>query len=64
MKVLGHYYVYIDDPNDPGDFQGSGNLKAASAIVLWLDPGVTCEDGSLPGPAATNPVIREVGLTS
>ncbi|MBT8164885.1 MAG: hypothetical protein HKO63_03895 [Acidimicrobiia bacterium] len=64
MKVLGHYFIYIDNPNEADDFQGSGNLKAASAIVLWLDPGVTCVDGSLPGPAATNPVIREVGLTS
>jgi hypothetical protein len=62
MKVLGHYFVYIDDPNDPTDFQGSGNLKVASAIVLWLDEGVTCADGTMPGPAATNPEIREVGL--
>lgn len=64
MKVLGHYYIYIDDPNEADDFQGSGNLKAASAIVLWLDPNVTCANDSLPGPSATNPVIREVGLTS
>lgn len=64
MKVLGHYFIYIENPNEADDFQGSGNLKAASAVVLWLDPGVTCEDGTLPGPSATNPVIREVGLTS
>ena len=64
MKVLGHYFIYIENPNEADDFQGSGNLKAASAVVLWLDPGVTCQDGTLPGPSATNPVIREVGLTS
>ena len=64
MKVLGHYYIYINNPITADDFQGSGNLKAASAIVLWLDPAATCKDGSLPGPSATNPVIREVGLTS
>ena len=64
MKVLGHYFVYIDDPNDADDFQGSGNLKVASAIVLWMGPNATCADGTMPGPAATNPIIREVGLTS
>jgi hypothetical protein len=64
MKVLGHYYIYIENPDEADDFQGSGNLKAASAIVLWLDPGVTCADKTLPGASATNPVIREVGLTS
>jgi Flp pilus assembly protein TadG len=64
MKVLGHYFIYIDDPNDADDFQGSGNLKTASSKVLWLDPGVRCADDTMPGPAATNPVIREVGLTS
>lgn len=64
MKVLGHYFIYIEDPNDADDFQGSGNLKTASAVVLWLDAGVTCADDTMPGPAATNPVIREVGLTS
>ena len=64
MKVLGQYFIYIENPDEADDFQGSGNLKAASAIVLWLDPGVTCADKTLPGAAATNPVIREVGLTS
>lgn len=64
MKVLGHYFIYIDDPDQAEDFQGSGNLKTASATVLWLDSGVTCADDTMPGPAATNPVIREVGLTS
>lgn len=64
MKVLGHYYIYINKPISADDFQGSGNLKAASAIVLWLDPAVTCKDNTLPGPSATNPVIHEVGLTS
>ncbi len=64
MKVLGHYLIYIENPNDADDFLGSGNLKAASAIVLWLAPGATCADGTLAGPSATNPVIREVGLTS
>ncbi|NNF10636.1 MAG: hypothetical protein HKN74_10160 [Acidimicrobiia bacterium] len=63
MKVLGHYFIYIENPNDAGDFQGSGNLKVASAIVLWLGPNAACSDGTLPGPAATNDPIREVGLT-
>jgi hypothetical protein len=65
MKVLGHYFVYIENPDEGDDFQGSGNLKVASAIVLWLNPepgAVTCKDDTMPGAAATNPVIREVGL--
>ncbi|MGI9649256.1 MAG: pilus assembly protein TadG-related protein [Acidimicrobiia bacterium] len=64
MKVLGHYFIYIDDPNEADDFQGSGNLKTASSKVLWLGPNAKCADDTMPGPAATNPVIREVGLTS
>ena len=62
MKVLGHYFVFIADPNDADDFQGSGNLKQASAIVIWLGPNASCADGTMPGAAATNPEIREVGL--
>ncbi len=65
MKVLEHYYVYIENPDEATDFQGSGNLKTASAIVLWLGDDPKCAgSGELPGPSATNPVIREVGLTS
>jgi hypothetical protein len=62
MKVLGHYYIYIDDPNSADDFIGSGNLKHASAQVLWMDPEAKCLDGSPPGPSATNPPILEVSL--
>jgi Flp pilus assembly protein TadG len=65
MKVLGHYFVFIENPDEATDFQGSGNLKAASATVLWLGDDPKCAgSGELPGPSATNPVIREVGLTS
>jgi hypothetical protein len=64
MKVLGHYYVYIDNPNNPGDFIGSGNLKTASTKVLWVDPeNIKCATtGFAPGPSATNPPIFEVSL--
>ena len=62
MKVLGHYYIYIDKPNSADDFIGSGNLKHASSKVLWMDPEAKCANGSPPGPSATNPPILEVSL--
>ncbi len=64
MKVLGHYYIYIADPDSADDFIGSGNLKQASAKVLWMDPEAKCANGSPPGPSATNPPILEVSLDS
>ena len=64
MKVLGHYYIYIDSPISGDDFIGSGNLKTASSKVLWVDKdNIECETaGFLPGPSATNPPILEVSL--
>ena len=61
-ETIRNYYIYVDEPNDADDFQGSGNLKTASSKVLWLDPSATCQDGSLPGPSATTPPILEVLL--
>lgn len=64
MKVLGHYYIYIADPDNGNDFIGSGNLKTASSHVLWVDvDDIECATpGFLPGPSATNPPILEVSL--
>lgn len=53
MKVLGHYIIYVDDPNDSGDFHGSGNLKRASSKVLWLSEDTVCADGTQLGAAGT-----------
>lgn len=36
------------NPNDPSDFQGSGNLKKADGIVMWWGPNTECQ-----GPGST-----------
>jgi hypothetical protein len=48
VKVVGFYWVIIVDPNDPGDWQGSGNLKESSADIIWFGPNAKCEDDSIP----------------
>ncbi len=64
MKVLGHYYVYIDAPSKAGDFIGNNNLKHSSSKVLWVDfANTTCADAAFaPGPSGTNAPIRNVLL--
>ncbi len=64
MKVLGHYYIYIDAPNNAGHFIGSGNLKHADSKILWINPdNIACATpGLLPGPSATNPAVANVTL--
>ncbi len=42
VKIVGAHFIYIADPNDPSDFIGGGQLKTASAKVLWLGPDVEC----------------------
>ena len=42
VKFVDFYWLIIENPNDPGDFQGSGNLKTADGIVMWWGPNVEC----------------------
>lgn len=42
VKIVGHYFIYIEDPNDASDFVGGGQLKRASAKVIWMGPNVNC----------------------
>lgn len=42
VKVLGGYFIYLDEPNDPGDFSGGGKIKSATAKVVWLGPDASC----------------------
>jgi Flp pilus assembly protein TadG len=49
MKIVGMVDVIIVDPNDAGDFLGSGNLKASSAIVMWYGPNARCATGGAYG---------------
>ena len=42
IKVVGALDIILIDPNQPGDFTGGGNLKDASAIVMWYGPNTTC----------------------
>jgi hypothetical protein len=53
MKVLGDYIVYIADPDEASDFNGSGSLKRASSYVLWLSEATKCIDGTAIGVAGT-----------
>ncbi len=48
VKFVGFYWVIIVNPNDPSDFQGSGNLKTADGIVMWWGPNTECQ-----GPGST-----------
>lgn len=48
MKVVGSYFLYIDDPNGPEDFQGSGQLKRASSKIIWLGPDAECVGPNAP----------------
>jgi hypothetical protein len=45
VKIVGFFDVIVIDPNDPSDFQGSGNLKTSSAIIMWYGPNAICADG-------------------
>lgn len=61
MKFVGFYWLIIDNPDGPGDFTGSGNLKKADAIVIWWAPNVECQgSGSTTYPFdPDNPVTRD-----
>ncbi|MGH8935043.1 MAG: Tad domain-containing protein [Acidimicrobiia bacterium] len=41
MKILGFYWVVIDDPNSPSDFRGA-NLKRVTATQFDLQEGALC----------------------
>ena len=43
IKFVDFYWLIIRDPNDPGDWQGSGNLKSANGIVMWWGPNTECQ---------------------
>lgn len=43
VKIVGFYSVIIVDPNDGSDWQGSGNLKTASSVVVWYGPSAECQ---------------------
>jgi hypothetical protein len=45
VKIVGFFDVIVIDPNGPSDFQGSGNLKTSSAIIMWYGPNAVCSDG-------------------
>ena len=40
--MVGRYWVILVDPNDAADWQGNGNLKMASSVVIWWGPNVEC----------------------
>ncbi len=44
VKVVGAADAIIIDPNEGTDFKGGGNLKHASAIIMWFGPNTTCAD--------------------
>lgn len=43
VKIVGFYWVLIDDPNDGSDFNGSGNLRRSDGIVMWWGPNTECQ---------------------
>lgn len=45
MKVVGMLDVIIQQPFSDADFTGSGNLKRATAAVIWFGPEATCVGG-------------------
>ena len=60
VKLVGKYWVILIDPNDSGDWQGSGNLKTASAAIIWWGPNVECAG---PG-STTTPFDPNSGLST
>ena len=43
VKVVGSFWVIIDDPNGPEDFKNpSDTIKTASSWILWFGPDVDC----------------------
>jgi hypothetical protein len=42
VKLVGRLWLIIVDPNETGDWQGSGNLKKASSHIIWWGPDVEC----------------------
>jgi hypothetical protein len=49
VKVIAMVDAIIVDPNDSGDFQGSGNAKTVTAVIVWYGPDATCADNSAVG---------------
>lgn len=66
MKIVGLVDIILTDPNDSSDFQGSGNLKKAGAVVMWYGPNARCVDGSPYGVinGVTGTPIRSVKLVA
>jgi Flp pilus assembly protein TadG len=46
MKIVALVNVILVDPNAANDFQGSGNLKRATVVVMWYGPNAVCTDGT------------------
>jgi len=42
VKFIDFLWVVIVEPINPSDFQGSGNLKEASSVIIWWGPDVEC----------------------
>lgn len=42
MRVLGMYPGILVNPNDAGDFQGSGQLKRADSAIMWFGSDARC----------------------
>lgn len=64
VKVVGFYWVIIVDPNDAGDWQGSGNLKQSSADIIWFGPDVTCLNETPFDPADPGALFKNVLLVN
>lgn len=64
VKIVGFYWVIIDQPIAPSDWQGSGVLKSSSANVMWFGPGTTCEDGFPIDPTDPTVTAKDVLLVN
>jgi hypothetical protein len=60
VKLVGRYWVILVDPKDSGDWHGNGNLKTASAAIIWWGPNVECAG---PG-STTTPFDPNTGLST
>lgn len=61
VKIVGFYWVILDNPDGSSDFTGSGSIKTADGIVMWWGPNTECQgSGSTTYPFdPDNPITRK-----
>lgn len=64
VKVVGFYWVIIEDPDNANDWKGSGNLKSSSADIIWFGTSATCANGFPLDPSNPTVVGKSVNLVN